>query len=271
MKQFENIDTVIRDIAAFDRFEYDMVARAVKRAFQYLIDSELVDEGIKYFNNIKSDYVTIADNWTAKLPKDCAEVIKVGYQITDSGRSELRYLGHRRFIHRQDIKDAEIVFPACTCTTATVTTVTATTNTQLSQYEQETLGLDSLVFHNLAMRGGYGELYGYRPVMYPNGVYTVDYENNRLVLDSGTDIQSGNTLVVEYKSHLTSDSYKYIPFIAFDALRYKALEYLDTQNATTNKMFFARELQRIRSAAHEITIDDLMQVLSGGANLRFRS
>ena len=53
MKQFENIDTVIRDIAAFDRFEYDMVARAVKRAFQYLIDSELVDEGIKYFNNIK--------------------------------------------------------------------------------------------------------------------------------------------------------------------------------------------------------------------------
>ena len=271
MKQFESIDAVIRDIVKFDQFDYATVAPAVKRAFQYLIDSELIDDGIKYFNNIKSEWVTIKDNLTATLPKDVSEVIKVGYPITDGGRSELRYLGHRRFIHRKDLKDAEIVFPACTCTDETVNTVTATTNTALSQYDQEALALDSYIFHNLSLRAGYGELYGYAPVMYPNGIYTVDYNNNRLVFDSGFDIQIGNTLVVEYKSHLTSESYKYIPFIAFDALRYKALEYLDKQNASENKMYFARELQRLRTSAHEITIDDLMQVLMGGNQLRFRN
>lgn len=269
MKQYENIDTVIRDIVAMDKYDYPIAARAVKRAFQYLLDSQLISDGVKYFNNIKSEYVVIKDNLTATLPKDCADVIKVGMPITDSGRSEVRYLGRRRFIHRKDLKDAELVFPACTCTTETVETATATANATLTQYEIETIGLDSLTFHN--MNGDIGEMYNYRPVMYANGIYTVDDDNNRLVFDSGIDIASGNTLIVEYKSMLTSESYQYIPLIAFDAIRYKALEYLDTPNASANKMFFSRELQRIRTSSHEVTIDDLMQVLMGGSQLRFRT
>lgn len=266
MRQFEPVDKVIRDIVAFDGYDYEMTARAVKRAFQYLITNALVDDGIKYFNNIKSEFVVIKDNLTATLPKNVDDVIKVGYVFSDAGRTETRYLGRRRFIHRQDLKSAEIIYPTCTCATEDVSAATTAANTQLlSQYQKETLGADSLVFHNMQ---GYGEIYNYPAVMYENGIYTVDYDNNRLVFDSGFDTQIGNQLIVEYKTTLTNESYNYVPLIAFSALRYKALEFLDKN---TDKMLFLREAQRIKTAAHPITIDDLMQVLSGGHTLKFRS
>jgi len=274
MRQFENIDTVIRDIVALDGYNYEVVARSVKRAFQYLRDENLVDDGIKYFNSIKSSFVTIKSNLTADLPKDCAEVLKVGYVFNDLGRSETRYLGRRRFIHRQDLKSSEIIFPACACCDEDIQQVTQTTNqTLLTDYERQTLGLESYIFHNLPVNIGYGEAYNHRPVMYPNGIYTVDLTQNILVFDSGTDIQIGNQLIVEYKTELTAESYKYIPLIAFDALRYKALSYLlDNENAKElNRINFNKEVYRLRSAAKPITIDDLMQLFSGGSYLRFRS
>ena len=267
MRQFENIDTVIRDIVSFDGYDYPLVAKAVKRAFQELYDMSLIDDGIKYFNHIKSDFVTIQDNLTATLPKDCADVIKVGFIFDDLGRKEARYLGRRRFIHRKDLKDSQIQYPTCTCTDETIEQVTEAVNATLIATDEVS---DALVFHNLYYNNAYGEFYGLKHQMYSNGIYTVDYDNNRLVLDSGTDIAAGNVLVVEYKSELTSESYKYIPKIAFDALRFKALSYL-AQNenmAELHRVNFNKQIRKIRSASHPITLDDLVQACAG--NYRFR-
>jgi hypothetical protein len=188
----------------------------------------------------------------------------VGYLFDDMGRKEARYLGRRRFIHG---KTPTIEFPLCTCDEDN--TENATDLVNATTVEQA----DALTFHNIPQTAYsnqyFGAWYEHKAQMYPNGIYALDYENNRLNLDAGTDTAVGNYLVVEYKSTLNSNDYNYIPLIAFEALRAKAMELMGNQTDNWRKIY-NQELNTIRAASQNITIDDVMQIVCGGRHLRFR-
>lgn len=268
MRQFENIRTIVKDIAIFQKLDEITVTRAVSRAYSTLRDDTTMDMGIKYFKFIKTAVVKISENMTVALPSDCEDVLKVGFLFDDYGRKELRYLGKRRFVQGS----VKIEFPLCSCDDNTIEAVTNTTNTVTTTVG----GNDALIFHNYPPQYGnwFGEMYEHKAQMYPNGVYSIDYDNNRLNIGPGSDTAIGNTLIVEYKSTKSTEEFNYIPSIAFQALRAKSLEFLSGEKyneAQYNRVVYGKELTRIRSASQNITIDDFMQVICGGRHLRFRS
>ena len=203
-QKYDTLDSLTRDICAIgfndpEARDYIMVSRAVHRAVEQL--NFIVSPPVKTVE------LSIEDNLTVDLPGDCVEPIKVG-TIVD---------GIIRIMGRNDHLYTLGVTPKYTCGCQDTETTTEATTTERC---------DACTFHNY----GNGEVYGYRPKMFPNGQYKHDPTYNRLIMGSGFDIEVGGSVVVEYISMTSADDLCLIDKRLFSCIRQRVISWLK-QNA----------------------------------------
>lgn len=170
--------------------------------------------------SVKTDLVTILGNGTALLPKDCAEVYKVG-SIGCGGKCIVAMGRIDQIYSKSNLQNQNKLQCAnCTCTLSEGAVVPQANDTTYGSSI-----CDNLIFHGY---GGNirGELYAYRKPLFPNGQYAYDESNNRLIFSDGYDVRTGNQIVVEYRPLLSNENYQLIPKIAFDVILNKANTYL---------------------------------------------
>ena len=214
MREVDTIQNIATDIfiANDKRFDMAKVMRFTKKAIDGL--------NLTVNASVKTDVVTILDNGTALLPKDCAEIYKAG--TVGCGGKCIIAMGRVEQIYSIKNIQSQTRFVQCDNCTCTVTDETAPQADDLNYG----IGIcDNLIFHGF---GGNirGELYAYRKPLFTNGQYAYDEANNRLVFSDGCDVYTGSQIVVEYRPLLSNENYQLVPKIAFDVILHKTNTYL---------------------------------------------
>lgn len=230
-QKYDTLDSLTRDICAIgfndpEARDYNMVSRAVHRAVEQL--NFLISPPIKTVE------LPILQNLTVDLPDDCVEPIKVG-TIVDG---VIRIMGRSDYLYNLSIiQDAKDYGCDCQETTATSTTETQTCN--------------ACTFHN----SPYGEVYGYRPKMFPNGKYRHDSQYNRLIMGSGSDIVIGNNVIVEYIAMTSADELCLIDKRLFPCIRSRVISWLKQNVSPQESRVADRDFQKEYRLAKTLLTD----------------
>lgn len=216
------------------------VASAAKIALDQLNVFVLAD----YFRSVE---VTINDNLTVDFPDDMVDFSKLGVS-TDKG---LRVLGINPKLLRPNVSTS----PTCSCDEVSESTDTSTR-------------CDLCTFHSFYSSSLYlGELYGYRIPQNTEGSFRLDYDNRVIVLGSGTDVEAGGTLILEYKPDLGTDELMRIPNMAFLMIFYKTCEILDQfkrpQAAQAHAFQFKKEYDAYKRIMDKTTPLDIIKSIRG--------
>jgi len=239
--RFRTISDVARDICAIALGDPEGTKLAVcARTLRNVLD----ELNVHINANIVTKRFEIADNFTLGMPNDTMDVLKVG-ALTDNGR--LRIMGVDEGIKR------DVPTTGCSCS-----------STESS--DTETL-CSACCFHNAAWGSSYGELYGYRPPTFPNGMFRYNKRDNRIEFSSGYDVSAGAEVVVEYRAALGGEEYNLIPAEIVNALTFRVSEILNMSSrpgvAQANYQAFARSYYAYKSAQNPYTDADLVAALRG--------
>ncbi len=232
-QKYDTLDSLTRDICAIgfndpEARDYLMVSRAVHRAVEQL--NFLISPPIK------TQELTINDNYTVDLPSDAVDVLKVGI-ITDG---IIRIMGRNDHLYNLEVIQDEADY-GCSCNETEETTTTTTT-------QQACM---ACTFHNSPN----GELYGLRPKMFQNGQYRYDPIYNRLIMGSGYDIETGGKVVVEYISMTTADDLCLIDKRLFPCIRQRVVSWLKQNSSPTESRIADQLFKREYSLAKRLLTD----------------
>lgn len=237
---FITLDQLVRDfcstfLADEKADQYVRVARTIR-----VILEELHLLAIPF---VQTKEFTISDSYTVALPADCIKPLQVG-SMNSAGRLNVFAQDIRI---RRSTKNA--IDNPVDCDNPdhdqplNVSTVQSTT--------------PSLVFFNYSSRGGHiGELYGYRHHAGVVGTWRWNQSLGLIEFGDGTDVYSGATVIVEYKSSFGEDIHRLIPSQWQTAISYRAMQHLNAGKSpgASDAHFrqFLREYQTIKRAmAHK--------------------
>ena len=243
--KFVSFDTTVRRICDMmddpTAKNYPRVAKTLKIALDQL--------NLHVFPTFKTDYLTVQSNYTVDLPADMASICKVGVL---SPKNTIKIFGlNEGLVPREETID-------CGCE-AVENSPNATGSSTCA----------ACTFHGCFFDNfNYGELYGYRRPQFQNGQWRPDYENNRIILSSGTDVVVGGRVLVEYKSDMTSDNKLIqIPMDAFTMLMYRVFQ-LNSSHSSPGKareyaQFFKREYDTYKQFNSHISLKDIIAAFRG--------
>lgn len=226
--KFTTIDNIIRDLCAVqlntaaEGQTYLRVLRAVRSAVEQV--------NLTYLPVVKSVLVDVDTNLIAALPQDVITILKVG-MITTNGK--LTQLIQNPHIRREVYVDmTEDVPEYCDCEQPPSGVVEVTQDTPLAG-----------IFHNVMWPTRfYGELYASTNAMDQDGGWRYNEASNVLEMASGSLVQPGVKVLVEYKGS-GDEQYQFIPTAAQTTIEFFALYKLFT-NDPGRSSFYMNEFRR---------------------------
>ena len=208
MNKFDTLDNVVIDICSNlgdnDGRMYIEIMRLVRRALDELQFTTMP--------TFKSILFEMKDNYTIELPDYVKGVTKVAY--CDGER--IIHLGNKKFLERPDLA---VRINSCTCTESEATDLLKETDTTVESY------CSNCCFHNYWHNGRFGEVYGLTPKSFEGGNWRYDYERNRIVFDSGTQIKPGNEYLCECEVQTGNEKIMLIPRDMYQTVRYRVLQH----------------------------------------------
>ena len=226
--KYTTLDNIVRDICAVQledpaNKQYLRVARAVKAGIDVV--------HMTYLPAIQTKLLDVADNLTVQLPPDLVSVIKVGL-LTDDGKivSLIQDPQLRRVEYNNFVSDGPLY---CECE---VPPPSATVVPDAAE--------PSDIFHNCWWWNFfYGELYAAGNGMDHEGGWRYNSEYNVLEMATGTLVQAGVKVLVEYKS-MGDEGYTMIPAVASETIQQYAL-YKLFQNIPGKANYHMQEFRRL--------------------------
>jgi len=249
MREVDTLQNIATDIYFANDMKFPMakVMRFAKKSVESL--------SLTINTSVKTDVATILDNGTALLPKDCAEVYKVG--AIGCGGKCIIAMGRVDKIYKNLDTQNKIQCGNCNCN------MSDDTAPQADDTNYGSTICDNLVFHGF---GGNlrGELYAYRKPLFPNGQYEYDEVNNRLVFSDGTATKTGDQVAIEYRPLLSSENYQLIPKIAFDVILHKTNTYLMSGNEKMAEEKLYRDYHfKFKRDTYKFNLDWISEILRG--------
>lgn len=227
--KFTNINDLVRDICIVNlnvsvESNYLRVARAVASAVDQV--------GLSVMPVVKSEVVTVNSNLIAYLPPDVVTVLKVG-MITSNGK--MLILVKDPFLRREVYNEmTEDVPEYCDCEQPPSGVTEVPANTQIQN-----------VFLNSFWNGQfYGELYAANNAMDDAGGWRFNRSSNILEMASGTLVEAGVKVLVEYKGMGDDSAYQLIPLPAKQCVVFYALYNLFSTSDPSRAAFFMQEFKR---------------------------
>lgn len=248
--KFITIDDIVRDICIVNLDNnmgmYARVLRAVRTAVDQV--------NLTYLPVVKSELVEVDTNLIAPLPQDVITVLKVG-MITSTGRLT-RLIQDPRIRREQYNTMTEDLPEFCDCEQPPTGVIEVPTFTP---YQVSAGVFASSVFFNVSWNGTfYGELYAANNGMDSEGGWRYNEASNVLEMASGTLVEAGVKVLVEYKS--ASESYQLIPKVARTTITMYAL-YLIFSTDPGRSSFYMNEFRRhARQMKHDLAPFDLLAV-----------
>lgn len=243
--KFLTFDSVARQLCAQMGDPTGKKLLIVSRTLKSVLDQ--LD--LHVFPHVKSGRFTVQSNLTIDLPSDVAKVLKVGTLLSD---------GTLRILGLEENLIAPIEESACECAAVDNSADTSTVTT-----------CPACTFHGCWFPNGqFGELYGYRTPQFINGKWRPDYGNNRVILSSGTDVEAGSTLIMEYKPDTDADNRMIqIPKDAYTMLMYRVFQLIDSYGnpgkAQTYARMFKIEYDTFKQSNSHLSVEDIISAFRG--------
>ena len=236
--KFRSFHSVVSDICAI-AFDDDS-AKYRARVSRALINV-MAELNMNMLTPVKSVFVVITSNFTARLPIGASSVTKVGVMCG----SNLKLISRNERVYRPET-------PICNCST------TAPSSTE---------SCSACTFHNVMSGSVYGEVYGYRPDPWANGEYRYDEFSNTLQFSSGSDIFEGQEVLVEYKCVDAPEALNMIPASLVNMLTFRVSQVLNMTSKPGISQLSGREFNTSYQAAirawNQYTPEDLIAALMG--------
>lgn len=250
--KLETIDTIVRDICALRgdtdaSMLYTQVARATKRTVEQL--------NLHLFPNIVSKPMTVSEKLTIELnPKEVEFVTKIGCEV--NGRLDVLPYAEN-IVNEDQLNYIQNRMEPCECT---------------REEDEEPTDENTCffcTFHNYHHRNNYyGEYYGYSERSSEKGAWKYDMKTNTIILDSGQYVQSGSTLIVEYKPCLQQENYMMVPAKYWPIIFQRVTQWLEQgQNiaaADFAKREFLTEYDEIKRLDQHFTIENVIAAIQSG-------
>jgi len=225
--KFTSLDEIVRNLCAVQlndpgNSQYLRAARAVRSAIN--------EVNLTFLPNVKSELLDVDSSLVVPLPPDVISITKVG-MLTRNGKiitliqdPQLRVAQLNQYL--ADYNE----YCECEEPPPSITTLPPTAQA----YE---------IYHNCLWWGGfYGELYAAGNGMDHEGGWRHNIESGVLEMATGTLVQAGVKVLVEYKS-LGDDNYKMVPITAAETIEAFAL-YKLFSNKPNLSAFYMQEFRR---------------------------
>ena len=216
----------------------------------------LEDLNIHLIGGVESVYLTVQDNMTVDLPRDCIAPFKVG--ACDNGEVRI-IVQNSKLCHPVSNQDQQIDCDACTCGTTAYSNVATTTDTDTTDTT-----CTACTFHNC---GGF-PVYGIPVRTKLGGSWDWDKMNHRLVLGDGRYVGVGKKVLLEYKASMTAAKFQMIPKSTFQCLYWKVLELMNANQAVgksrNQREVFKEEYYRLKELYSNMTLEDWIQAFASG-------
>lgn len=241
--KYRTLDSVAFDLCSFHLGDPEGTKKSVAvRALRAVMD----ELSLHVLVNVVSEFKAIAADYTISMPAPCMDILKVGVMGADN---RIRIMGRDNLLRVATEQPVQ-----CSC--------------ESSESSESEEPCPACTFHWYGWgSGAYGEVYGYRPPQFPNGVFRYNKQQNRIEFGSGYDVYDGSQVLVEYQAALEGEGYNLIPSPFVVALTHKAAAMLNSSSrpgvAAYNMQEFRRAYNAFKAGTATYSLDDLIAAIKG--------